>query len=312
MSNNPSESESREAEIEALKKTTRISLDEVLSAAPPQKKATASLAAQGSDKSATGPISGIPTHTAPIPQTIRLKRPATSPIVINPSDIATAPTVVKFAHGKAPTVHEKLPTGPAGEAPTVIKQPLPPRPLNETSRIILEIDQPDTRIKTAPISAAAISATEPTPSPKTIRLKRPSTILTAAPPAEPQPVPSEIQAAKKSETSKIELPKEAEALTPATQRKTIKIKRTDRNIIPRTVAMSRPAATKPQAATAIPTGAAAPVHRAPVQPVPEEEALPVFSILAGAAVVCLALLVYLLTSQAFGPKLILPIPSGLF
>lgn len=309
MENNPSAPDPSPSEIEALKKTTRISLEEALSAKPPPKKATSALGDQSEAKKATAPITGIPTHTSPIPQTIRLKRPATSPIVINPSDITSAPTVVKVVHAKSPTVHAKPPTGLTSEVPTVIKKPVPPRPLNETSRIILDFgpQPPDLRTKTGPLPA--ISATEPTPGPKTIRLKRPSTIMpTAVQTAEQAPVSPEIQAAKKSETAKIELPKEADVLTPATQRKTIKIKRTDRNIIPRTVTMARPAAAKPAA----PAAARAPEPTAPPAPVLEEEPLPVFSILAGVAVVCLALLVYLLTSQAFGPKLILPVPSGLF
>jgi len=304
MDNNSSDQNPSESEIEALKKTTRISLEEALNVKPSPKKATSSLPDQSGEKKATGLITGIPTHTAPIPQTIHLKRPSTSPIVISPADITSAPTVVK-------TAHTKIPTSPVGETATVIKKPLPPRPLNETSRIILDIGPQASGIKqkTAPIPT--VSASEPTPGPKTIRLKRPSTIIASTQTEEMQDAVPDLQTAKKSETSKIELPQGAAFEAPTTQRKTIKIKRTDRNIIaPRTVIMQRPAEDKLQAETVVQKEEHG--EKVPIQEPVQDEAMPVFSILAGAAVVCLALLVYLLAAQAFGPELFLPVPSGLF
>lgn len=291
-----------EPEAESLKKTTRIFLDDALNVKPVPPEATTTLTGQTGEKKATGPIMGIPTHTAPIPQTIRLKRPSTSPIVISPPAITTAPTVVKI-------VHPKPPTSPLGETATIIKNPVPQRPLQETSRIILELGPQATagRPKTAPVPG--VSTTEPTPGPKTIRLKRPSTIITDVQPEEKQALPSDMPGAKKSETAKIELPKDVESQTSATQRKTIKIKRTDRNIIPRTVTIARQTETGVQS-----RGEAArdqkeeQFPKAPIQ----DEPRPVFSVLAGLAAVCLALLVYLLAAQAFGPKLFLPVPSGLF
>lgn len=307
MDDNLSAQGQSEAEIEALKKTTRISLEEALSAKPAPKKATAPLTDQSGEKKATGPITGIPTHTAPIPQTIRLKRPSTSPIVINPPDITTVPTVVK-------TTYAKSPTSPVEETATIIKKPISPRPLEETSRIILEVgpQASDLRQKTAPI--ATVSPSEPTPGPKTIRLKQPSTIVAPSQLEEKQAPPFATQAAKKSETAKIELPTGTDYLTPSTQRKTIKIKRTDRNIFTRTVTVPRPTEPKPAEPAVQPRGEAArdqKEEKAPSVPA-QDEPLPVFSVLAGLAVVCLALLVYLLTAQAFGPRLILPVPSGLF
>ncbi|MDO9541757.1 MAG: hypothetical protein Q7J98_05485 [Kiritimatiellia bacterium] len=302
--NSPVQSQD-ESEIESLKKTTRISLDDAL-IAKSASKTTTSLTDQVGEKKATGPIMGIPTHTAPIPQTIRLKRPSTSPIVINPPGITTAPTVAKIAHPKSPT-------SPAGETPTVIKRAIPPRPLQETSRIILEpsLQAADVRQKTGPIPG--ISLTEPTPGPKTIRLKRPSTIVAVDQPEAKQALSSDMQAAKKSETAKIELPKDAEYLTSATQRKTIKIKRTDRNIISRTANVARQtpaelgqAEAKPQAEAAAPKE-----EQVPKAPILDDEPLPAFAILAGLAAVCLVLLVYLLAAQSFGPDLVLPVPAGL-
>ena len=321
MDDNSSAQKPIESEMESLKKTTRISLEEALNVKPAPKKATSSLIDQSGEKEATGMITGIPTHTAPIPQTIRLKRPSTSPIVINPPDITSAPTVVKTTHARIPTspvrsdaftLTSRNESERVGDAATVIKKPVPPLPSRETSRIILDIGQQTSEIKqkTAPI--AVISASEPTPGPKTIRLKRPSTIITSAQPEEIRNAVPDVQSAKKSETAKIELPPDMPLEAPATQRKTIKIKRTDRNIIaPRTVAVQRQAEARLQPETA---AAQKEEHRVkvPVQEPVQDEAMPVFSILAGAAVICLALLVYLLSAQAFGPKLILPIPSGLF
>jgi len=304
MDDKTSDENQSESEIEALKKTTRISLEEALNVKPATKKATSSLPDQSGEKKSTGLISGIPTHTAPIPQTIRLKRPSTSPIVINPPDITSAPTVVK-------TAHAKIPTSPVGDTATVVKKPIVPRPLNETSRIILDIglQTSDIKQKTGPVPV--ISASEPTPGPKTIRLKRPSTIIASTQTAEAQAVVPDMQTAKKSETAKIELPQGAAFETPTTQRKTIKIKRTDRNIIaPRTVAVQRQAEDKLQAETVVQKEERG--EKAPIQEPVQDEAMPVFYVLAGMAVVCLALLVYLLAAQAFGPKLLLPVPSGLF
>ena len=114
MNENPPAPESEQSEEESLKKTTRISLEEALNVKPSSpKKTTSIMSDQFADKNVTGPIAGIPTHTGPIPQTIRLKRPSTSPIVINPPDITSAPTVVK-------TAHAKVPAAPSGDTATVI------------------------------------------------------------------------------------------------------------------------------------------------------------------------------------------------
>ncbi len=299
MNENPPAPESEQSEEESLKKTTRISLEEALNVKPSSpKKTTSIMSDQFADKNVTGPIAGIPTHTGPIPQTIRLKRPSTSPIVINPPDITSAPTVVK-------TAHAKVPAAPSGDTATVIKKPLPPKPTGDTSRIMIDADAQlaDIKQKTAPLPA--ISATEPTPGPKTIRLKRPSSIIDAAQLGRTMPIFLEELAEKKSETAKIELPPGAPFEVPTTQRKTIKIKRTDRNIIaPRSAAPQRPAESKaPELEKA--------VQKEEEADVPDKMA-PVFSLVAGMAVVCLALLVYLLAAQSFGPDLALKVPAALF
>jgi len=315
VNNSPNDGIPGDADLEALKKTTRISLEEALSSMSATQKAGPAAPEQGSDKKVTGPISGIPTHTAPIPQTIRLKRPSTSPIVIGSPEVAgAAPTVIK-------TTHARPPSSPITEAPTVIKKAAPAAPMNETSRIILEIDEKTATVrqKTAPVPI--VSQIEPTPPPKTIRLKKPSAVMPVAAVIEPSP---EAQTAKKSETAKIELPKTEEFQTPTTQRKTIKIRRTDRNVMPRTVKMVRPEEkeekeTQPPAETAPETflekeEAVAPKTAAAAAAAPEavqDETIIVFPIAAGLAAACLLLLVYLLAAQALGPGLALPVPAGL-
>jgi len=56
--------------------TSRISLDSARSPKSPLEA-----------KKGTGLVPGIPTHAGPIPQTIRLKRPPTSPITVQPADL---------------------------------------------------------------------------------------------------------------------------------------------------------------------------------------------------------------------------------
>ena len=240
-------------------------------------------------KRTTGPILGIPMHAGPIPQTIRLKRPATSPMKRPP----TSPVIAKPSE---PTV---MPSGEQAtrggqditEAPTVIKHIAALK--TPTSRIVLE-ELP------APVSATAkqpttnippLTSAEP-PAPKTIRLKRPSTLSDAEEAIQIATTDGSLRAAKKGETAKIDLPLEDSTLTPITQRKTIKIKRTDRTVTPR---------------SATPEAAAAPEPGALVKaPAPEEEETFAFPLVAFAATLCIAALVYIMVAQAFGVHLLLP------
>ena len=169
-------------------------------------------------------------------------------------------------------------------------------PKTPTSRIVLE-ELP------APAPAAGQRATshmppltsmEP-PAPKTIRLKRPSTLSDADETIPVTAMDGTLRAARKGETSKIDLPLEDSALTPITQRKTIKIKRTDRAVTP------RPA--MPETATAPEPGARAEA------PAPEEAEMSVFPLVAFAAMLCIAALVYITAAQAF--SLHLPLPSSM-
>lgn len=251
----------REPPPEAKRKTAQVIVDESTVVASPEEL-----------KRSTTLISGVP-----IPQTIQLKRPGSLTGTFKP------PTVAQV----------RLPTAPVTEAPTVVRaQPKP-----QTSRIVLT-EAPtvkkivDAKPATSVITGIPTSAAGPIP--QTIRLKRP--ISSAVLPV--KPAGAEVAAAKKSETAKIELPTE-ESQLPLTQRKTIKIKRTERNVAPRTVTLPRsPAMAEPTV-----TGAAA-------APAPATDNL-IFTLAAVAAVILAAGLVYLLVAQGSGPNLVLPVPSAL-
>ncbi|MBU0714499.1 MAG: hypothetical protein KJ964_03965 [Verrucomicrobia bacterium] len=240
-------------------------------------------------KRTTGPILGIPTHAGPIPQTIRLKRPVTSPakrpptspVIAKPSEPSVMPRVEPVTRGGQDTT----------EAPTVIKHIAAPK--TPTSRIVLEeLSEPVSATTKPPTTnIPPLTSAEP-PAPKTIRLKRPSTLSDAEETIQVIKAEESLRTAGKGETAKIDLPLEDSSLTPITQRKTIKIKRTDRTVTPR---------------SATPEAAAAPEPGALVEaPAPEEEETFAFPLVAVAATLCIAALVYIMVAQAFGVHLLLP------
>lgn len=240
-------------------------------------------------KRTTGPILGIPMHAGPIPQTIRLKRPATSqmkrpptsPIIVQPSEPAVMPYVEQATRDSQDIT----------EAQTVVKHIVLPK--TQTSRIVLS-EPPAPFLTTAkkPTDKITPLTSAEQPAPKTIRLKRPATLSDAEEAIQGAAAEGLLRAAKKAETAKIDLPIEDGALTPITQRKTIKIKRTDRSVTPRPLA---------------PEAAAAPKPTSPVQaPAPEVEEALVFPLVTFAATLCVAALVYIMVAQAFGVHLLLP------
>lgn len=236
-------------------------------------------------KRATGPISGIPTHAGPIPQTIRLKRPATAPI--QPAKPAVAPTATQATKDGTHTITE---------APTIIRHVDVPK--SPTSHVVLDNSPAPASIaiKQQTTQMPPIPPMEPL-APKTIRLKRPSSLSDAEESIRGAATEAALQTAKKGETAKIELPLEDSSLTPITQRKTIKIKRADRTVTPRTAASEPAAQPKP------------PQPRPDVlveTPVPEEAETLVFPIVAFAASLCIAALIYIMAAQAFGVHLLLP------
>lgn len=237
----------------------------------------------------SGPILGIPMHAEPIPQTIRLKRPATSSMKRAP----TSPVIAKFSDPPMmPHVEQATRGGQdINEAPTVIKHIAAPKA--STSHIVLE-EPPAALSATAKQPTTNILPLKPAepPAPKTIRLKRPSTLSDAEEAIQVTTEEGSLRTVKKGETSKIDLPTEDSTLTPITQRKTIKIKRTDRTVTPR---------------PATPETAAAPEPGARVEtPAPEEDQMVVFPIVAFAATLCIAVLVYIMVAQTFGVHLLLP------
>lgn len=226
-------------------------------------------------KRSTAPISGIPVSATGIPQTIRLKRPPT----------ATAAAKVQDAAGASARAR------PSGDA----------RLKSQTSRVVL-----DDAIKASAASdsrATSPIAAVPAAQPQTIRLKRPADALAVKTEAE-----AAVDEGAKSKTAKIDLPSAVvDATSPAslTQRKTIKIKRTERNVAPNTLVLKRSASkTAPEPA---------PAKEALAQAVPAAAAPTglgwAFAAIAAAALVCAAGLAYLLAAQAFGPELQLPVPS---
>lgn len=219
-------------------------------------------------KQATAPITGIPvTPTGGIPQTIRLKRPSTAKISTRPVEAAPA-----LAADKTPSK----------------------KPLTQTSRIILE--QP-TAVPVKPAAPTPPEAAHPIP--KTIRLKKPADPLTLKP---------ETLESEKAKTAKIDLPAGVvDAATPAsiTQRKTIKIKRAERQVTPQTLVLKRSA---PKTADKPPTDK---TPKPDLQPAKETETIPeplpglTFAIIAALALLCIICLAYLMAAQS----LHLPFPG---
>ncbi|MBI2437554.1 MAG: hypothetical protein HYV36_01900 [Lentisphaerae bacterium] len=247
-------------------------------------------------KRTTGPIMGIPTHTGPIPQTIRLKRPPTAPIAAQPLQPVGPSTVVKALRNGEQT---------ATEAPTAVKEPDVSKTV--TARIVLEEPIPPATASKRSTTQIPPIATEAPPIPRTIRLKRPSGLSASLP--EPgqgdesgRPGDATEEAAlaanvdqtaptvRKAETSRIELPSMESVLAPTVPRKTIKIKRTERTVAPREPA-------EEAAATAV------------TPAVDEDDQGLIFPIAAAAATLCIAGLVYIMAAQAFG--LHLPLPSSM-
>lgn len=218
-----------------------------------------------------------------IPQTIRLKRPA--------SVTQQVRTGLGQSQTRQPTDRIDL-----SEAPTIARKVAPLK--RQTSRIILSDVPPPTgapspsEIRRAPTEAI----------PETIRLKRPTIgageDTTLAPVSQQQ-----VETAKKSETAKIDLEPETDEPIPITQRKTIKIKRTERNVVPRTVSMAR---------TKAPPVVKAEVARHTKEESDGEEEQDVgafFSVLAFAATLAVGALVYIMAAQFLAPDLVLPLPS---
>ena len=230
-------------------------------------------------KRSTAPITGIPLSATGIPQTIRLKR--------------------------SPTPTGKFKPQAAPETPAPRVQAVGVQGKSQTSRVVLD----DVLKASAAGDSRATSpvAGVPVAQPQTIRLKRPADTLAVE--TEPEEATIEDGESEKSKTAKISLPPSVVgATTPAsiTQRKTIKIKRTERATTPSTLVLKRSA-----------------VKAAP-EPAPAEKALEeateeaveavaepgwTFVAIAAVALICIVGLAYLTAAQAFGPELLLPVPS---
>ena len=262
------------------------------------------------------------------PATIQLKRPPTAPITIKPdSQIPISPTKIqtrrvetaaadaaveksKYSTSSITVIPQTFrlkrasamsaafpPAATISEAPTVMRSPTSKR---STARILVDETPPQpaaSKTQTAPIATTP----EPpgTPKPRTIQLKRsvpaPSLADTSA----------IVAQAKKAETAKIDLIQEAEIPPPLTQRKTIKIKRSEQHAVPQTVKLKRPEA----APAATPARAELIIRGAPKARVELDD--PWLLGLAAASALLIGCLVYIMAAQAFGPELILPLPAAL-
>ncbi len=169
---------------------------------------------------------------------------------------------------------------PLSEAPTIARRETLKK---QTSRIIL------TDASSAPV-------------PQTIKLKRPS-VTTDEEPTAIAPLEEQVmETARKSETTRIDLVADAVAPVPLTERKTIKIKRTERNVIPRTVTMTRAEAAAARKAEK---------EMAPSVSREEEKMGAFFSLVAVVCVLLSGAIAYLMAAQLFAPGLVLPLPSFL-
>ncbi len=228
-----------------------------------------------------------------VPSTIQLKRPA----AIKP-DISADDTQIALSQDTDRIGLSELPT---------ISRNITSKAKATTSRIILDdivtLKTPgDEKQKTSPIDAIVTSSSSV---PKTIKLKRPSSaVVTERATVVKTGAEKTLDITKKSETSKINLPKEEEiAPVPITQRKTIRIKRTKQNVVPQSVTLRHPGAevTEEVDEEVIPSEVE----------IPKEDVGLFYSVVAVAAILIAAVLVYIMVAQAFGPQLILPVPSQL-
>ncbi len=261
---------------------------------PPNTPAATSPAEEGGSKKGTSrlildagqnavPGAEVKRSTSPItviPQTIRLKR-------------AGGPTL------PPPTV--KARTDALSAAPTVGRTADLSQAKMVTARIMVEettAADAESQPPITPVSAGQGASNAAAP--RTIRLKKPSDpgLEEAADEGRALESPT-VRKSLKRETSKIALPA-AEAPAPITQRKTIKIKRTEPNAEPRTV--------KIQAASAAAAPGLPQVGRAAAE---DEGPGPLFIVLAAVALVVIACLAYIMAAQAFGPELSLPVPASL-
>jgi hypothetical protein len=188
------------------------------------------------------------------------------------TQVGLAPKTIRITGSAPETVQVQKPKPAAG---------LPSEEKRKTSRVALE---------------SAVSAPqEASVGPKTIKLKRPSDMGGKVAPTVVRPAVPPAEAASK--TAQLEPVQDVGvASATATQKKTIKVRRP----VSRTSIRPAVSAEVTPAQTGVAVGA---LQMAPEEPV--ERTGPVFPILAIAALLVMCVLVYLLSSQAFGPDVCL-------
>ncbi len=218
-----------------------------------------------------------------IPQTIRLKR--TSGLT------------------QALPIPAKARTDLISEAPTLGRMPDLSQAKMVTARILVDPEEteniPPASAKRGTSVINIVPGSEPIP--QTINLKRPVAASLAE--TGEAGLASEAPTIMKAGVTGGNAPEENGPAT-ISQRKTIKIKRTESNLAaPRTVKLRQPNA---------PTGTApkAVIGQAPAT-IETEETSPIFFAVAVGVVILMAGLVYVMAAQAFGPDLVLPMPESL-
>jgi hypothetical protein len=285
---------------EAKKSTSRIDLS---AATPPV------VNLDEFSKSATIPIA-IPTQPEELAKKSTIRIDASAPVtplaeeakesaikkatvrIEVPSDIQAAGVVDAVEAAKKTTARVIIDEERA-KGDTARIEPAVPEPADSakkrTTRIdlgeISEEDQDIFKRRTTVMDASKIAGAAGEV-PRTIRIKRPegASPTTEIPPITP-PAPQKVEAARKSETARIDLPPEAAALEeqpPPTRKKTIKIKRPGAGGTSTPIVIAKPAAGAPQAEEAA-TG--------------EPQPHPAFTWVAVAAILIIAILIYVLAAQ---------------
>ncbi len=225
---------------------------------------------------------------------------------------AKASTIPDAQKNRTARIRIEEPTAPASDTAHI---ELAGAPASDTAHISLPSGGAE---ETSHISLAGIP-TPPAPPPKTIRLQRPTTlpktVVLPRPAAETAGAPPKTVVLKRPEeegetgkgaTARITVPEGIAQAGPATQRKTIRIKRPDSAPVSggKTLVIARP--TRPASVT-LPTSAQEQAEEIAREMEGEREPGVAFSLLALAATLVAAALVYILAAQTIAPNL--PVPG---
>ncbi len=265
-------------------------------------------------------VAGPPTVRLKAPSTVRVKKFATGIVEAkakeegvpvssvqgrdlgNDAKKATSRVPLSAARATAPIPSAKTvrikPAASTGGAPVPGSRPLPAGPKPPSQAQVQAA-----KSKTSRISLEAALTGEPAEpeagAPKTIRLKRPSEVATVkmkpVPGAQGTPAVATAVAARAAKSSTAKIPDSGEGGTPLTRRKTIRVKRP----------ASRPTvsgAKSDAGAEAVPVAEGVVEFAPPVIMPAVDTVNPFFPIAAIAAMLAMMALLWVLSSQLFGPN----------